>query len=266
MSNERVIWRCRVCSFVEREQNRSVRRINSPSLHGDLLGSLPKDFTESSSCRQRFDPIHFCPKGLTGIFQVKIRLKTKPESVRHSEELGQPQGRIGGNSPLPLHNLIDPSRRNMNVFRQSILAQFHGFQKLFKKNFSWMDWRIIPHSSSPFLMIVHNFHFIGVCFFPKETDAVLVIDADAPLSFSGPLQRLQTIPRRNAKIFKRTCPVENPQFSFRCTSQILWNCVGIASFKNVFGLPVRKRSDHRKIVTLFVIIDNQASGNSRYKT
>lgn len=108
----------------------------------------------SVSGGQGFDPIHLCPKGFTGIFQIIIRLKAKPESFRHTKEPGQPQGRIGGDGPLPLHDLIDPSGRNVNVFRQSVLAQIHGFKKLLKKNFSRMNRRIISHFSSPFLMII----------------------------------------------------------------------------------------------------------------
>ena len=108
----------------------------------------------SVSGGQGFDPIHLCPKGFTGIFQIIIRLKAKPESFRRTKESGQPQGRIGGDGPLPLHDLIDPSGRNVNVFRQSVLAQIHGFKKLLKKNFSRMNRRIISHFSSPFLMII----------------------------------------------------------------------------------------------------------------
>ena len=108
----------------------------------------------SVSGGQGFDPIHLCPKGFTGIFQIIIRLKAKPESFRHTKEPGQPQGRIGGDGPLPLHDLIDPSGRNVNVFRQSVLAQIHGFKKLLKKNFSRMNRRIISHFSSPLLMII----------------------------------------------------------------------------------------------------------------
>ena len=108
----------------------------------------------SVSGGQGFDPIHLCPKGFTGIFQIIIRLKAKPESFRRTKEPGQPKGRIGGDGPLPLHDLIDPSGRNVNVFRQSVLAQIHGFKKLLKKNFSRMNRRIISHFSSPFLMII----------------------------------------------------------------------------------------------------------------
>ena len=211
----------------------------------------------SVSGGQGFDPIHLCPKGFTGIFQIIIRLKAKPESFRRTKEPGQPQGRIGGDGPLPLHDLIDPSGRNVNVFRQSVLAQIHGFKKLLKKNFSRMNRRIISHFSSPLLMIIDNFHLIGVCIFPKKTEAVLVIDAEAPLSFSGTLQRLQAISWRNTKIVQRTCPVENPQFSLRLTGQILWNFVGIASLKNFLGLPIPERSDHRTMITHSVTIDKQ---------
>ena len=207
----------------------------------------------SSSGGQGFDKGHFCPKGFPGVFQVIIRLKSEPESFRCSKESGQPQRRIGGDGPLPLHDLVYSPRRNVNVFRQSVLAHIHGFQKLFQKNFTGMNRWVISHFSSPFLVIVDNFHVMGIRIFPKKADAIFVVNPNAPLSFSGTLQGFQTVPRRNPKILEQACPMENSQFSFRNTGQFLRNFVGISSFKNFLGSPVLERSDHKEIVTRGVI-------------
>ena len=50
-------------------------------------------------------------------------------------------------------------------------------------------------------MIVHDFDIPGICTVPAETDAPLIVDANAPLALSVPMQLLQPIPWRDAESF-----------------------------------------------------------------
>lgn len=51
-------------------------------------------------------------------------------------------------------------------------------------------------------MIVHNLNVFCACIGPAEANAPLIIDADAVLSPTFPLQRLKMITRWNAEVFK----------------------------------------------------------------
>lgn len=53
-------------------------------------------------------------------------------------------------------------------------------------------------------MVIHNLNVFGACLGPAETNAPLIVDADAVLSPAFSLQRLKMITRRNAKVFKAT--------------------------------------------------------------
>ena len=70
-------------------------------------------------------------------------------------------------------------------------------------------------------MVVDQFHIVGIGVFPLKAEAKLVVDPDTPLSFPVAFQGFQTVPRRNPKIVQRTRAVEDPQFSFGGTGQIL---------------------------------------------
>jgi hypothetical protein len=55
--------------------------------------------------------------------KVVSRLEIQPESVRRPEEAGKTQGRISGDAPLAMDDLVDSPRRNSNLLSQPILAE-----------------------------------------------------------------------------------------------------------------------------------------------
>ena len=64
-------------------------------------------------------------------------------------------------------------------------------------------------------MVVHHFHVMRAVRLPAETDAPPVIDTDGVLSLSASVQRLQTVARRNTKIFQRLRGMEIEQLAPR---------------------------------------------------
>lgn len=64
-------------------------------------------------------------------------------------------------------------------------------------------------------MVVDDLNALGACIDPTEANAPLIIDADAVLSQALPLQCLEAIAWRNAKIIKATSDLKLPQLTSR---------------------------------------------------
>lgn len=64
-------------------------------------------------------------------------------------------------------------------------------------------------------MVVYNLNSLSACIDPTKANAPLIVDADAVLSPSLPLQCLEAIAGRNAKIFKVTGDLKLPQLASR---------------------------------------------------
>jgi hypothetical protein len=62
-------------------------------------------------------------------------------------------------------------------------------------------------------MVIDDFDIVGVPFIPPETDTPLIVNADAPLSFSIPSQLLQPVGRRDTEEIKVGSAVNQGQFS-----------------------------------------------------
>ncbi len=211
---------------------------------------------EWESSRQRFYLLDFLLQGGLRYFQIVVRLKTQPKTFRSPEKSGQPQCSIRRDRPFSLDDFVDPAAWHMNILGQAVLAYIHRFQKIFQEYFSRMNRRVISHLGFPSRMIIDQFHIIGIRIFPCKTNPELIIDTDAPLIFSISFQGFQTVSRRNPKVVKGFCAVEDPQLSFCGSSQILWDFLRIFSFKDFLGVPILERFDHRAMITHCVTIGN----------
>ena len=58
-------------------------------------------------------------------------------------------------------------------------------------------------------MIVGDLNIVGVSFFPKETDPLLIIDPDTVLPFPVTGKLLQAIARRNSQVIQRHGRINN---------------------------------------------------------
>jgi hypothetical protein len=61
-------------------------------------------------------------------------------------------------------------------------------------------------------MIIHNHDLIWTTFSPDKTDAVLVIDTNAMLTFAVPSKGFYTIPRRYTQILQCNNGIKQVQF------------------------------------------------------
>lgn len=60
-------------------------------------------------------------------------------------------------------------------------------------------------------MIVREFNIVGVAIFPDKADAPLIVDADRPLPSAVSDKPMETIARRNAKVFHQGHRIEQKQ-------------------------------------------------------
>jgi hypothetical protein len=87
-----------------------------------------------SGCPRPHDPLQLLAQALAGLLQVVVGLESHPESLRGPEVTRQAQGRVGRHGALTVDDLVDAPRWNAKVARQTILADAHGYQKLFEQH------------------------------------------------------------------------------------------------------------------------------------
>jgi hypothetical protein len=93
-------------------------------------------------------------------------------------------------------------------------------------------------------MIIHNLHLFGMAFSPHEADAPLVIDTDAVLSFTIPLQGFQSIRRWQAEVFQPAGRVERIELYEGPLLNITGELTDELSFEDSFSIGATKRLDH----------------------
>jgi hypothetical protein len=77
-------------------------------------------------------------------------------------------------------------------------------------------------------VVVRDFDFVGITILPRETDAVLIVDADAVLASAVAFQALQPVPGRDRQIRQVPSPIDLIQLSPRDVPQV--RGAGRASF------------------------------------
>lgn len=66
------------------------------------------------------DPPEGAGQSVALYFQIVAGLEVEPELVGGTEELGQPQGRVSRDGPLPVDDLVDTPGRNFGLLGQGI--------------------------------------------------------------------------------------------------------------------------------------------------
>src|SRR3990172_1093266 len=64
-------------------------------------------------------------------------------------------------------------------------------------------------------VVIHYLYVFSACFRPAETDAPLIIDADAVLTGSVALQRLESVSRRYPQVLQAAGDLQLPELSTR---------------------------------------------------
>jgi hypothetical protein len=139
--------------------------------------------------------------------QVHPALGIRPENFR------KPEGSIRRDGALPGNDFTDSPLGHPHGLGELVLSDTYRLQKILQEDFTGMYWRHLPfHGSSP-SMVIDDFDIVGVPFIPPETDTPLIVNADAPLSFSIPSQLLQPVGRWDTEEIKVGSAVNQGQFS-----------------------------------------------------
>ena len=79
---------------------------------------------------------------------------------------------------------------------------------------------------------------------PTETDPPLIVDPDAVLACSAPLQLFESVPRRHTKIIDSFRGIQDEQSSERLTLNVAAPSGYSDSMEDVSGFLVRERANH----------------------
>ena len=102
-------------------------------------------------------------------------------------------------------------------------------------------------------MVIDNFDVSRIAATPHETDAPLVVDADAALSFVVALQGLEMISWRALQIRKRARPVQVFEFPPRRLLHVLGEFSRALASKNFRRLSAAETRDHENTVSPYDI-------------
>jgi hypothetical protein len=131
-----------------------------------------------------------------------MSLQVHPALSIRSENYRKPEGSIRRDRALSGDDFADSPLGHPHGLGELVLGDTHGLQEILQEDFTGMYWRYLPfHGSSP-SMVIDNLDIVCVPFIPPETDTPLIIDADAPLSFSVPSQFLQPVGRWDTEEIK----------------------------------------------------------------
>lgn len=93
-------------------------------------------------------------------------------------------------------------------------------------------------------MVVADFNVVCATVFPDEADSVLIIDADAVLTFTVTDQLLQTVTRRDAQVVNVGGGINEQQFLVGGSRQIRPDALDEVPIPHLAGIAVFERSDH----------------------
>ena len=117
--------------------------------------------------------------------------------------------RLRGDTALFVDDFVDALLRKLGIFRQPVGRDAHRLKELFTEEFAGMDVEVLFHS----LVIIRDFHIVGVLAIPAEADSILVIDSDAVLTRPVAFERFQVISRWKTEFMKGGRGFELSEFS-----------------------------------------------------
>ena len=187
--------------------------------------------------------------GVLSYIKIVIHLQSQPELRRHLKIPCQSQCCVSGNGTFSMDNLVDTTRRNMNIFGQSVLADFFRLQKLFHEDFSRVEREHFLFTHGHLLMVIDDFNVISVFFLPYETNTPLIIYSDAVLTFPLPLQAFKVIRGWVSKVTHIFSPVQHAEFSKSYALDGLRQFARKLTVENLFSFSRFKGLYHMPILT-----------------
>ena len=187
--------------------------------------------------------------GVLSYIKIVIHLQSQPELRRHLKIPCQSQCCVSGNGTFSMDNLVDTTRRNMDIFGQSVLADFFRLQKLFHEDFSRVEREHFLFTHGHLLMVIDDFNVISVFFLPYETNTPLIIYSDAVLTFPLPLQAFKVIRGWVSKVTHIFSPVQHAEFSKSYALDGLRQFARKLTVENLFSFSRFKGLYHMPILT-----------------
>jgi hypothetical protein len=94
------------------------------------------------------------------------------------------------------------------------------------------------------LVIVDDPDVVGIAILPAETDPPLLIDPNAMLSRSAPLEFLESITGRDAEVLKLLGGVDEDELAEHRAMELSREAPDRLAVKQAFRVPVREALDH----------------------
>ena len=179
-----------------------------------------------------------------------IRLQIEPELRGGAEGLREEPSRLGRNAPLASNDLVDPLERDLEVLRQSHLANAERNQELLEEHLTGVRGNSIlrKHSADLSAVVVEDAHVTRLTGFPPKHDSPLFVDANAVKSAKVAPKRLQAVARWLEEILKGSGGVQHIELAYRDSGDLRRDPLDrLASDPVVerLGSPIPERSDHR---------------------
>jgi hypothetical protein len=128
-----------------------------------------------------------------------VGLQIEPALNVCSKEPREPKRRIGGDATPLANDFVDASGRHLKGARESGAGEAHGLHELLTQDLARVNREeFLAHAHFP-SVIVDNLNALRPFLRPEKTHSILIIHAEAALSLSIALQRLQTISRRHSQ-------------------------------------------------------------------
>jgi len=142
--------------------------------------------------------------------KVVLCLEPEPKFGGYPEVLAQPQGGIGCNRTLPVHDSADPPWRYSDVPSQPIDADSHRLHELLEKDLPRRNGgkQFFIRHQTPLLVIVHDLHIVRITIFPDEAYPILIVDSNAMLPPAVPFQNFQPVSGRHPQVLQRPGAME----------------------------------------------------------
>ena len=138
--------------------------------------------------------------------------------------------------------LRPPAVQSETILRHEVLADAHRHQEFFAEDLTRVDILDSVHADSS--VTVANLDALGAAAVPHETDAPLVIDADAVLPGALPRKRFKSVRWRDAQVVQAPSGVEHPQLASRHFLNLIWQFLGKAPLPDGFCRGVVEGGDH----------------------
>lgn len=174
-------------------------------------------------------------------------LAVKPKRLAVAKIRCKADGGIGGNATLSSNDVLDTALRHPRVEGESRLADAQGLEEFFIEDFARMDGRhTVIHGK--LLVVVNDFHGIGVAVTPDKANSPLVIDTDAVLPYAVALEGFKPVPRRDSQILERDRVVKDFELSHGHSLQLGRKTLVPEAIEKPFGHAVFKAANHTKTI------------------